>query len=63
MNNADQQAVEPPTSDAKMSLSSSQALNKMKRKLKKQGLTEPYPAFWGPYAKKFPEALEISLAF
>ena len=40
INNADQQAVEPPTNDAKMSLSSSQALNKMKKKLNKQGLKQ-----------------------
>ena len=40
INNGDQPNVEPSTNDAKLSLSSSQALNKMKKKLNRQGLKQ-----------------------
>ena len=40
MNNVDQSTVESPISKAKQNLSSSQALSKMKKKLKGQGLHE-----------------------
>ena len=40
MNNVDQPFVEPPITEAKISLSSTQAFNKMKVKLKRQGIDQ-----------------------
>ena len=40
MNNADQPSVDPPSNQIKKSLSSSQALSKLKKKLNRQGLKQ-----------------------